>query len=184
LCVLPFAYWIYRFSESGRRAEQSLLQVRDQLEREVQARTAELTQANTENEMILDGAPVGIALLGPDRIVRRCNRAYEEMLGFERGELIGRAAPLPDSEKETWKIQEEQLRAGQRIVDYEAPRCRKDGSEFSATITATPLFDDHNNYVGLVGLIIDNTDRFAQEATLQMFCSVVRTVPTLSVSPI
>lgn len=172
-----FAYWIYRFIESRRRTELSLLQARDQLEVEVLARTAELSQANTENETILEGAPVGIALLGPDRIVRRCNSAYEEMLGFERGELAGCVAPLPEREKETWKIQEEQLRAGQRIVDYEAPRCRKDGSEFSATISATPLFDDHNNYIGLVGLIIDNTDRFAQEATLQMFCSVVQNSP-------
>jgi PAS domain-containing protein len=91
-----------------RPAELSLLQMRDQLEVEVQARTAELTQANTENEMLLEGGPVGIALLGPDRIVRRCNRAYEEMLGFECGDLIGCVAPLPDTEKETWKIQEEQ----------------------------------------------------------------------------
>jgi PAS domain-containing protein len=68
-------------------------------------------------------------------------------------------------------------RAGQRILVYEAPRCRKDGSEVSATITATPLFDDHNNYIGLVGLIIDNTDRFALVAKSQMFCSVVQNSP-------
>jgi len=61
--------------------------------------------------------PFGIALVGTDRMVRRCNREYERMLGFGRGELNGCVAPLPESEKQTWKIQEEQLRSGQRICD-------------------------------------------------------------------
>jgi PAS domain S-box-containing protein len=178
LCVFfLFVYWIRWFIESRCRAELSLSHVWDRLEIEVQTRTAELTRLNVENETILDEAPFGIALLGPDRIVRRCNREYERMLGFEHGELNGCRAPLPESEKATWKIQEEQLREGQRISDYETARCRKDGSEFSATISATPLFDDRGSYIGLVGLIIDNTDRFALEAKVQMFRSVVQNSP-------
>jgi len=172
-----FAFWIYRFSESRRRAELSLEQARAQLEAEVQARTAELTRMNTENETILDAAPFGIALFGPDRIVRRCNRGYEKMLRFERGELDGRPAPLPESERQAWKHQEQQLRAGQRLVDYEAPRVRKDGSEFSATISATPLFGEDTSYIGLVGLIIDNTERLTQEAERQMLTTLVQHSP-------
>ncbi|WP_051978794.1 sigma 54-interacting transcriptional regulator [Edaphobacter aggregans] len=174
---LLFAFWIYRFGELRHHTEFSLMQARDHLETEVQARTAELRRINTENETILDGAPFGIALFGPDRIVRRCNRGYERMLGFEPGELTGHPAPLPESEKEAWKVQEKQLRAGQRIVDYEAPRRRKDGSEFSATISATPLFDENEAYVGLVGLVIDNTERLAQEAERRMLTTLVQHSP-------
>jgi C4-dicarboxylate-specific signal transduction histidine kinase len=50
-----------------------LKQARDELEVEVQARTEELTQLNTEYKTILDAAPFGIALFGPDRVVRGCN---------------------------------------------------------------------------------------------------------------
>jgi PAS domain S-box-containing protein len=174
---LLFAFWIYRFGELRHHTEFSLLQARDHLETEVQARIAELRRINTENETILDGAPFGIALFGPDRIVRRCNHGYERMLGFEPGELTGQPAPLPESEKEAWKVQEKQLRAGQKIVDYEAPRRRKDGSEFSATISATPLFDETGVYIGLAGLIIDNTERLAQEVERQMLTALVQHSP-------
>ena len=174
---LLFAFWIYRFGELRHHTEFSLMQARDHLETEVQARTAELRRINTENETILDGAPFGIALFEPDRIVRRCNRGYERMLGFEPGELRGHPAPLPESEQEAWKVQEKQLRAGQRIVDYEAPRRRKDGSEFSATISATPLFDENEAYIGLVGLIIDNTERLAHDAEHRMLTTLVQHSP-------
>ncbi|MGD0446629.1 MAG: sigma 54-interacting transcriptional regulator [Edaphobacter sp.] len=174
---LLFAFWIYRFGELRHNTEFSLMQARDHLEIEVQARTAELRRINTENETILDAAPFGIALFGPDRIVCRCNRGYERILAFEPGELLGHPAPLPESEKEAWKAQEKQLRAGQRIIDYEAPRRRKDGSEFSATISATPLFDENRAYIGLVGLIIDNTERLAREAERRMLTSLVQHSP-------
>ena len=172
-----FVFWIWRFSQTRRHTELLLEQARDQLEIEVQARTAELTQVNAEDKTILDAAPFGIALLGPNRVVRRCNPAYERMLGFEPCELVGQSAPLPERERETWTHQERQLRAGKRFVNYEAPRVRKDGSEFSATISMTPLIGKDGNYNGLVGLIIDNTERHAQEAERQMLTALVQHSP-------
>ena len=174
-----FIYLIWQFSRTRRRAELLLQQAHDRLEAEVQARTSELSLINAEYKTILDAAPFGIALFGPDRVVRRCNPAYERMVGFNPGELLRKRAPLPDSEKETWKVQEEMLRAGQQIVNYEAPRIRKNGSEFSATISMTPLLDHNGNYAGLVGLIIDNTERHAQEAERLMLTALVQRSPNL-----
>jgi PAS domain S-box-containing protein len=162
-----FILLIWRFGRSRRRTELLLEQSRDHLEKEVQARTTELMRMNAEKETILDGAPLGIALLGPDHMVRHCNRGYETMLGFDRGELDGTRAPLPEGEEAIWKAQEEQLRTGQRIIEYQAPRVRKDRSEFSASISAMPLFDDLGQYIGAVGVIIDNTERLTQEAERQ-----------------
>jgi PAS domain S-box-containing protein len=177
-CVfLLFGLLIYRFSRSRRRAEQLLDQIRNELEAEVQARTEELMQLNTEYKTILDAAPFGIALLGPERVVRRCNPAYEEMLGYKPGEIVGQSAPLPESERETWKLQEEQLRAGQGFVNYQAPRVRRNGSEFPATLTATALFDGDGSYAGLVGLIIDNTQQHEQELERQMLTAMVQHSP-------
>jgi PAS domain S-box-containing protein len=177
-CIyFTFTFWIYRFSQSRRRAEYLLQEARDQLETEVQARTAELMQVNAEYQTILHGVPFGIALFGPGRIVLRSNPAYERMIGFAPGELLGQRAPLPESERETWRSQEEQLRAGEQVVIYEAVRIRKNGSEFSATISMTPLFDSNENYIGVVGLIIDNTERHAQEAERQMLGALVQCSP-------
>ena len=177
LVFLLFGLLIYRFSSSRRRAEQLLKLARDELEVEVQARTEQLTRLNTEYETILNAAPFGIALFGPGRVVRRCNPAYEEMLGWKAGEIIGQSAPLPESEREMWNLQEERLRAGQEFVNYHARRVRKDGSEFPATISATPLFDGDGSYAGLVGVIIDDTQRREQEAERQMLSAMVQHSP-------
>jgi PAS domain S-box-containing protein len=172
-----FGLLIYRFTRTRRHAEQLLQQGRNHLEEEVETRTIELTRLNLEYKTILDAAPFGIALFELGRVVRRSNPAYEKMLGWKPGESVGHVAPLPESEKETWRIQEQQLRQGKGFVNYEAPRLRLDGSQFSATISATPLFDKDGTYAGLVGLIMDNTERHAQEVEHQMLTALVQHSP-------
>ena len=168
---------IYRFNGKLRRAEQSLQQTLEELETTVSARTAELTRVNSEYKALLDAAPFGIALLAPGRILQRCNRAYEKMLGVGTGELIGRRVPLPESEKETWERQEERLRAGEQIVDYKAIRLRNDGSEFAATISAMPLNAEGGSYMGVLGVIMDDTERNEQEAERQMLTAMAEHSP-------
>ncbi len=178
LCTfLLFGALIHGFSRSRQRAEQEVVETQNKLESQVAERTAELTWLNTEYKTILDACPFGIALFDPGRIVRRCNPAYERMLGYDPGEIIGQAAPIPESEEEIWRLQEEQLRDGRGFVNYEAPRIRKDGSLFPATVSATPLFNQDRTYAGIVGLIIDNTERHAQEAERQMLSALVQHSP-------
>jgi PAS domain S-box-containing protein len=171
-----FVALIYLLTRSRRRIERSLREARDQLEAEVQARTAEYARINAEYKTILDAAPFGVALLETDRIVRRCNPAYERMIGFDPGELVGHSAPLPDSEKETWKRLEEELHSGKSIVNREVQRIRKDGAEFPATISAIPLFEN-GQFNGIVGLIFDNTKRRAQASERQMLTTLVQNSP-------
>ncbi len=122
---LFFGYLIHRFSRSRQRAEQQVLDTQQKLEAEVAARTEESTYRT-----IFDAVPFGIVQFGPDRLVRRCSVAYEKMLGMEPGEVVGNRAPLPESARAKWEQQEELLRQGKSIVDYEAVRARKDGSLF------------------------------------------------------
>jgi PAS domain S-box-containing protein len=163
-CVFLGTGWLlYAFSRS--------------VQKQLAHHTAELTRVNQEYETIFNTVPVGIALLDPGRIVRRCNRKYEEMLGAEPGELIGRRAPLPDRERHIWEEQERQLRAGRTIVNHETQRVRIDGTEFFATISISPLTDDLRVYIGAVGLIIDNTARHAWEAERSMLIEMVQQSP-------
>jgi PAS domain S-box-containing protein len=179
-----FAFLIYRFSRMRRSIETSLEQERDRLEVKVQERTAQLTQANQQYKAInklykkiFDALPFAVALFDPGRVVRVCNRAYEAMLGYNADELVGQMAPLPESEIDTWKTQEEKLRAGQGFMDYEAPRVRRDGSGFPARLSATPFFADDGSYTGLVGTIVDMTEHHALQLERQMLTALVQHNP-------
>lgn len=59
------------------------------LEELVVSRTKELEITNQEQAALFDSATIGIALIR-DRLVIRCNRKLEEILGYDAGELIGK----------------------------------------------------------------------------------------------
>lgn len=174
-----FAWWIQSFVGSRHRLEHVLRRNSEELETAVKARTNELFRINAEYKTILDAAPFGIALLGPGRIVQRCNQEYEKMIGYGPGEPLGQRAPLPEEQQETWKAMEESLRMGLPIVDREVPRLRRDGSQFSATIWLTPLHDCRGNYTGMVGFILDSTERNAREEERLMLTTLVERSPEL-----
>lgn len=180
LCFyVVFTWWIQSFVGSRHRLELVLRRNGEELEETVKARTEEVIRINTEYKTILDAAPFGIALFGPDRFVLRCNPQYEAMIGYGPGELLGKPAPLPEEQREAWKTLEDTLRAGQPVIDHEVPRVRRDGSQFPATIWMTPLQDHRGSLAGLVGFILDNTERNAREVERQMLTTLVERSPDL-----
>ena len=71
-----FVALIYLLTRSRRRIERSLREARDQLEAEVQARTAEYARINAEYKTILQTpAPFGLPSWRPIALLRRCNPA-------------------------------------------------------------------------------------------------------------
>jgi PAS domain S-box-containing protein len=156
----------------------SVFRFHTSIERETQERTAKLTEINERYRGFLEAAPWGIARLGEGRVVLQCNSAYEKMLGYGPGELLGKPAPLPDIERERWLEVERKLRKGKTVVNYEAQRMRKDGSIFSATISMTPLFDQQGGFTELVGLIIDDTERHERDAERRMLTALAQHSPS------
>jgi diguanylate cyclase (GGDEF)-like protein/PAS domain S-box-containing protein len=63
-----------------------------------------LTAALADQQLILDHAMVGIVFLN-ERRVTRCNRRFEEMFGYEPGELLGQSS-------RRWYLNDEDWRAG------------------------------------------------------------------------
>jgi diguanylate cyclase (GGDEF)-like protein/PAS domain S-box-containing protein len=97
-------------------------------EREAEER---IQRALAEQELILDNATVGIAFVR-DRIVQRCNRFFEEMLGAAPGELVGQATASFFASPEAWRQAGESsfgTAPGGTFVS-EARFARRDGSEF------------------------------------------------------
>jgi diguanylate cyclase (GGDEF)-like protein/PAS domain S-box-containing protein len=91
-------------------------------EREAEAR---VQRALAEQDLILDNATVGIAFVR-DRVIQRCNRFLEEMVGARRGDLVGRRSTVLFADEEDWK--EETPPGG--IQTRDARLRRADGSSF------------------------------------------------------
>ena len=91
-----------------------------------------IERALGEQELILDNASVGIAFVR-DRVIQRCNRYLEEMVGAGPGELVGESSSLLFADRDEWQ------RAGELAYTTTAPgethdnECRfrrRDGTAF------------------------------------------------------
>jgi len=88
-------------------------------------------RALAEQELILDNATVGIAFLR-NRVILRCNRYFEEMLGAGPGELVGQSTTVLFASEEEWRRAGEQSQhaAPGESFEGEARFRRRDGSSF------------------------------------------------------
>ncbi len=91
-----------------------------------------IERAAAEQELILDNATVGIAFVR-NRIIQRCNRYLEEMVGAGPGELVGESSAVLFEEEEEWRaagrLAYESTAPGERH-DSEWRFKRRDGSVF------------------------------------------------------
>jgi diguanylate cyclase (GGDEF)-like protein/PAS domain S-box-containing protein len=97
------------------------------------------------------------------------NRGAQDLYGWSSEEALGRSLrDLTVSEEALEKAEEvgSELRAG-RTWSGETLLRRKDGSHVPVLGTATPLFDDRGNLVGMIGVSTDISQRKALEAELE-----------------
>jgi len=98
-------------------------------QREIEKR---VERALAEEELILDNATVGIAFIH-SRVIHRCNRYFEEMLGAGPGELVGQSPRTLFASEEDWKNARDTAFTGTSpggTHTAEHRFVRKDGSTF------------------------------------------------------
>lgn len=156
-----------RLIEERRRAEAALRIARDELERKVMERTRELSRVGAELETILDASPIGMVLFHQDGTVQRCNAAFERLLGWTSGEIVGRRIPLRDRIEGWSSTLATHLGSGQGFSGLEIPIARRDGSEFDAAVACAALTDERGRPAGLVANIDDISHRKRAEEALR-----------------
>ncbi|MDR2251785.1 MAG: PAS domain-containing protein, partial [Endomicrobium sp.] len=115
---------------------------------------------------ILEGTPGCIYWKDVDGVYLGCNQAEAEVLGFKSSkEVIGKT----DYDL-SWKNEAEILRkVDQRIMQSEVFEqileevTTSDGRKVIMLTKKSPLYDDKNNIIGIIGASIDITDRRAKE---------------------
>src|SRR5881628_86135 len=161
------AFQSARLVHERRRTEEELRQARDGLELKVTERAGELRQTSAELQTILDASPVGIVLFGRDQTVRRCNAAFERLVGWTADEIVGRRLRLPEGIEKRWTSLMAQLNRGERFSGLEIRITRKDGFEFDAALACAPFTDERGRPAGFVANIEDISDRKRAEEALR-----------------
>jgi diguanylate cyclase (GGDEF)-like protein/PAS domain S-box-containing protein len=127
-----------------------------------------LRRAHAEQQLILDRSVVGFALLR-DRCIARCNRRYEEILGYGPGELIGQPVSLLYPSEEAYRRQGiapyEAIARGE-VYSTETIYRRRNGEEFWARVTGTAV-DPADPQRGSIWNLEDVTQRKHTEQALE-----------------
>jgi PAS domain S-box-containing protein len=122
------------------------------------------TEAETGSRFraaLLDSIGQAVAAANPDGKVVYVNAAAERLFGWRASEVIGKdgrsliAAPAASEEADEIHAK---LLAGERFSGN-LKLMRPDGSDFVASLTSSPAFDEQGGLLGLTAVITDQTER-------------------------
>ena len=165
---VSFAAFVRDITER-KQAEEALSKAHDDLERLVQERTAELSQANTLLQTMLDHVPDHIFFKDLQSRFLRNSRSQAEMLGLsDPSEVVGKSDFdfFPHAQK-AYKEEQSIIRSGRPMVDFEEHVIWPDGRETWVSTTKVPLRDESGRIVGTFGIARDITERKRADKALR-----------------
>ncbi len=128
-----------------KQAEDEILRLNASLEERVQQRTEALRASEAQLRQITEGMAEGVITTTMENIVLEANAAALQLFGYEKSDLIGRDASelAPEHLRRQYKDTTAALAAqpeGVRIAGRETRGLRKDGSEFSASMSFSDVW--------------------------------------------
>jgi|GEM_PF-589258 len=169
----------------------ALAQARDELERRVEERTAELVRANEQlkaevaerkkaesaaraseerYQAIFNNAAIGIDVVDSHGVVMQANTSLGRMLGYSEEELRDRSIIDLTHPEDAHKSRDQlRLLTSNQLDSYRLEKryVRKDGEVFWADLSVSAIRGEQGEYEATIGVISDITDRKNAEAALQ-----------------
>lgn len=128
------------------------------------------------NEMILRTMGEGLWLVDENDRTIMVNRALENLLGYEQGEMLGRSVYdfIPEDQHEVLQTINGQRKEatsfdnGQKFSSrYEMELLHKSGAKIYSLVSGTAILDRNENFKGTFGIITDITERKRLEETIR-----------------
>jgi PAS domain S-box-containing protein len=123
-----------------------------------------LQKTNERLTHLVQASPMGITVLSPDGLVQLWNPAAERIYGWREDEMLGRPLPtIPPGKEQEHRSICQQVLNGHSFTGWELIRKRKDGSLIDISLSTAALKNEQGNVVGILGVMVDITDRKQME---------------------
>ncbi|MHA2499811.1 MAG: PAS domain S-box protein [Candidatus Hodarchaeales archaeon] len=128
------------------------------------------------NEMILRTMGEGLWLVDENDRTTMVNRALENLLGYEQGEMLGRPVFefLPEDQHDVLRAINGQRKKATSFDNgnkfssrYEIELLHKSGAKIHALVSGTAVLDRNESFKGTFGIITDITERKKLEETIR-----------------
>jgi diguanylate cyclase (GGDEF)-like protein/PAS domain S-box-containing protein len=134
-------------------------------------------QALRESEYVyrtmIDSAPEGVWMIGPDRRTTEVNQGMCHLLGYAREAMLGRI-PVEFADAENGKVFDEQSRTvpSRQTRTFEIALRHRDGRNIPTEFHVTNLFNEDKSVMGALAFVVDLTERKQAEERLHLAASV------------
>lgn len=126
-----------------------------------------LREANEKLTALIHSSPIAIMVLDAEGRCTLWNPAAQRIFGWRADEVLGRPLPtIPTDRQEEHRAFRERVLRGEGFVEEEVLRQRKDGSRIAVSLHTAPLHDSSGKATGVMGLLLDITDRKRAEEAL------------------
>jgi len=119
-------------------------------------------------QALIQASPVAIMTLDAEGRVTLWNPAAERMFGWSPGEVIGRPLPIvPPEKRDEHRALRQRAFAGEWIAGVEVLRRHKDGRPIQVRLSTAPMHGPDGAVIGVLGMLVDITDRKTAEQALR-----------------
>ncbi len=139
------------------------------------AAEAALRSSEERYRHIVETAQEGIWLIDEQGCTRFANPKMEQMLGCDRGEMLGRTIYEFMDDKARQKAELGMKRRSEGIVEQQEVRFRrKDGSELWAVLATSPIDAPSGAFAGALAMVTEITERKRQEEKIARLSRIQR----------
>ncbi len=140
---------------------------------------AKHTEVECHRELLaklLDTIPSPVFYKDATGVYLGCNRAFEQLLGRERGEIVGKSVAdmAPPEIAETYDAMDRRLFEQPGTQTYEWKVQAADGSQRDVVFNKATFNGDDGQVAGLIGVMLDVTERKQAEEMLQRSTQLLR----------
>jgi len=128
----------------------------------------DLSKSESLYSNLVDNMNEGIIRFHLDERIQYVNKRFCQMVGYKSSELIGKVGHKFLVDKDSFKIIKKLIakRRDGKSSKYELQLLKKNGEQIWVSISGTPLFNDHKEYIGSINMVTDISDEVLSKKAL------------------